>query len=191
MPPFKTPLVIVLTCLLLCGCHNKQREQQLAQREQTVIEKEKEFALKEADYKSLVRMRDSLLTKRDTVIIQQWPEEIAGLWSSRSVCRESNCSDYVIGDQRSNMWEFVSDSTGLFTRVLDNNNQLVRVYAARLDSAGIKLHYATDSSASKQMDLNIDLNQVSPALLKGVQTIRVDQSCNAKFLVELTRINKR
>ncbi|GGB97235.1 hypothetical protein GCM10011325_25700 [Dyadobacter sediminis] len=176
---------------MLYACQNDQREQHLAQREQAIIKKENDFALKEADYKSLVKMRDSLRTKKDTVIIQSWPETIAGVWNSKAVCRESNCSEYVIGDQRANFWEFISDSTGLFTRVLDADKKLVRVYNARLDSSGIQLQFLSDSSAAKRLDIHFDLSQVNPELLKGTQAITINQACNATFTVELTRTTPR
>ncbi|KAA6438419.1 hypothetical protein FEM33_17175 [Dyadobacter flavalbus] len=181
----------LLSCMLLLSCQNDQREQHLARREQAISRKESEFALKEADYKSLVRMRDSLRTSKDTVVIQSWPETIAGVWNSKAVCRESNCSEYVIGDQRANVWEFISDSTGLFTRVLDADKKLVRVYTARLDSSGIRLHYLSDSSATKKLDIRFDLSQVNPELLKGTQAITINQACNATFIVELTRTTTR
>jgi septal ring factor EnvC (AmiA/AmiB activator) len=184
-------LCSLLCCILLAACHNDQRERQLAQREQAIIKKESDFALKEADYKSLLKMRDSLRTKKDTVVIQSWPETIAGVWNSKAVCRESNCSEYVIGDQRANFWEFISDSTGLFTRVLDANNKLVRVYTAQLDSSGIKLHFLSDSSAARKLDIHFDLSQINQELLKGTQAINIDQACNAKFSVELTRATAR
>ena len=184
-------IIFLLSCVLLTACQNDQREQHLAQREQAIIKKESDFALKEADYKALVKMRDSLRTKKDTVIIQSWPETVAGVWNSKSVCRESNCSEYVIGDQRANFWEFISDSTGLFTRVLDANNQLVRVYTAQIDSSGIKLSYLSDSSAAKKLDIHFDLSQVGPELIKGTQAVAINQACNAKFTVELTRTTTR
>ncbi|SEJ26841.1 hypothetical protein SAMN04487995_3864 [Dyadobacter koreensis] len=187
----KTFFAILLSCILIWGCQNEQKEQQLAQREQAVSKKEQEFALKEADYISLLKMRDSLLTKKDTLIIQHWPENIAGLWSGRSVCRESNCSEYVIGDQRANQWEFISDSTGLYTRVIDKNNKTVRVYNARFDSTGINLQFSSDTSATKMATLTVDLNPLTNEVLKGIQTININQSCTAKFYVELTRSTQR
>lgn len=191
MSRFKIHLAITLACLAFTSCRNDQREQQLAERERAIVQKEKDFALKEADYYSLVKFRDSILVKKDTMIIKSWPAAIAGLWSAKSVCRESNCSDYVIGDQRANQWEFISDSTGLFTRVTDNNNKLVRVYSARFDSTNVKLQFSSDSAATKKMDIHVDLGQATTDLLKGVQTIGIDKSCTAKFVVELTRTTKR
>jgi len=191
MSPYKTFLLLALSFLLTWGCRDNQKEQQLAQREQALLQKEQEFALKEADYNALVRMRDSLLTRKDTaVVIQRWPDDIAGMWTSKSVCRESNCSEYVIGDQRSNAWEFVSDSTGLFTRVF-NNNKLVRVYSASFDSTGIRLHYKSDSSAAKLTEMNVDLGRANGNLIKGMQTIGIGNACTAKFSVELTRLTTR
>jgi len=184
-------ITFLLSCILLTSCQDDQREQNLAQREQAITQRESDFALKEADYKSLLKMRDSLRVKKDTIIIQSWPETIAGVWNSKSVCRESNCSEYVIGDQRANFWEFISDSTGLFTRVMDANNKLVRVYTAQLDSSGIKLHYLSDSSAAKTLDINFDLSLAGEALIKGTQTVAINQACNAKFTVELTRTTTR
>ncbi|MCF2447298.1 hypothetical protein L0657_25305 [Dyadobacter sp. CY345] len=188
MPKSTTFSLIIVSCILSWSCQkNDQREQQLAQREEIISQKEQEFALKEADYYSLLKMRDSLLTKKDTLIIQQWPANIAGVWSGKSVCRESNCSEYVIGDQRANQWEFISDSTGLYTRVVDKNNKIVRVYNARFDSTGINLQFGSDSSASKKVNLSVDLNPLTSEVLKGIQTVNINQSCTAKFFVELTR----
>ncbi|MGN7884565.1 hypothetical protein [Dyadobacter sp. 22481] len=176
---------------LFCGCRNKEKERGLDLREQRILAREKEFATKEADYQSLLRMRDSLLTRRDTaVIIQHWPDDIAGLWNSKSVCRESNCSDYVIGDQRSNTWEFISDSTGLYTRVI-NNNKVVRVFSAKFDSTSIQLHYASDTSASKNLELTVELTRENKNLIKGMQTAGIDKSCTAKFSIELNRLTNR
>ncbi|SEI56009.1 hypothetical protein SAMN05216327_102456 [Dyadobacter sp. SG02] len=188
---YKYLLALLLFLGLFWGCQDKERAHELDVREQGILAREKEFAIKEADYQSLLRMRDSLLTKRDTAVaIRRWPEDIAGLWSSKSICRESNCSDYVIGDQRSNTWEFVSDSTGLYTRVI-NNNKVVRVFSAKFDSTSIQLHYASDSSASKNLELNVELSRDSRNLIKGMQTTGIDKSCTAKFSIELNRLTNR
>jgi hypothetical protein len=189
---FHKYLVATLVVLsLLWGCQDKERAHELDLREQGILAREKEFAIKEADYQSLLRMRDSLLTRKDTaVVIQRWPEDIAGLWAGKSVCRESNCSEYVIGDLRSNTWEFVSDSTGLYTRVI-NNNKVVRVYSARYDSTSIQLHFTSDSSATKNLELNVELSRDSKNLIKGMQTTTIDKSCTAKFSIELNRLTNR
>ncbi|TLV03474.1 hypothetical protein [Dyadobacter luticola] len=184
-------LLTCVTLLLFWGCQDKEKVRELDLREQQILAREKGFAIKEADYQSLLRIRDSLFAKKDTaIIIQRWPDDIAGLWSSKSVCRESNCSEYVIGDQRSNSWEFVSDSTGLYTRVI-NNNQVVRVFSAKLDSTHIQLHFRSDSSSAKNLELTVDLNRENPSLIKGTQTAGIDKSCNAKFSIELNRLTNR
>ncbi len=180
-----------VTLILIWGCQDKEKAHELDLREQGILAREKEFSVKEADYQSLLRMRDSLLTNRDTAFVtQRWPDAIAGLWSGKSVCRESNCSEYVIGDQRSNTWEFVSDSTGLYTRVI-SNNKVVRVFSAKFDSTSIQLHYASDSSAGKNIELTVDLDRDNKNLIKGIQTTGIDRSCTAKFSIELNRLTNR
>jgi hypothetical protein len=176
-----------LFALFLCGCKDDERQQQLDHREERIGQREREFVLKEADYKSLLQMRDSLLAKKDTAIVLHWPDDIAGLWNAKAVCRESNCPEYVIGDQRFNSWEFISDSAGLYTRVMGNDNQLVRVFNARYDSTGIVLNFVSDSSVAKNMVLNVELSRVSQALLRGQQTVNINQACTSKFSLELTR----
>ncbi len=54
----------------------------------------------------------------------------------KDVCRESDCNDYVVGDQRSDNWEFAGDSSGIFTRII-NKDKLLRVYSAEVDSTEI------------------------------------------------------
>ncbi|GAB3996361.1 hypothetical protein GCM10028807_38710 [Spirosoma daeguense] len=172
--------------LLLVGCHDKEREQQLEQREQALLEKEKQFALKEADYQSLTKMRDSLMIKQDTTIVAAWPSSIAGQWNSKVICIESNCPDYAVGDQRSDLWEFSSDSTQMVTKVI-NNNKLVRVFGANYADNQINLSYKTDSTAAKQVNMNVLLNEISASKLKGTRTVMVDNKCTARFSVELSR----
>lgn len=183
-------ILLVSSGLLLSGCHDKEREQQLEQREQALLEKEKQFALKETDYQALVRMRDSLTATHDTmVIVAAWPETIAGAWTSKVICTESSCPDYVVGDQRSDLWEFSSDSTQIVTKVI-NNNKLVRVYAATYADNQISLSFRTDSATSKQVEMNVVLNEITPTKMKGTRALSIDNKCSAKFSVELSRTNQ-
>jgi len=183
-------LAILLMCLglLLVSCHNKEREQQLAQREEVLLEKEKQFALKETDYKALIKLRDSLIASRDTmVMIASWPATIAGQWNGKLVCTESTCTDYVVGDQRANIWEFSSDSTHMVAKII-NDNQLIRVYTATYANNQIELNFKTDSATSKPVEMKVILNDITPTKMTGTRTLTVDNACTAKFSVELSRI---
>lgn len=186
----KYTILVFLPVLLLAGCKDNEREKQLADREQAVTEREKVFALKEADYQSLLRMRDSLSAVKDTVIVAAWPESVAGTWSARLVCKESSCTEYVVGDVRSDSWEFASDSTGTFTRVL-NREKLLRIYQGSLSGETVQLHFATDSTAQKKVDMNVTVNAAGADAMKGEQTVTIDDNCKARFSVELTRSKTR
>ncbi|UZT99447.1 hypothetical protein ODZ84_07750 [Chryseobacterium fluminis] len=181
--PFLSVIVLLLT-----GCDHKDKERNIALREQQLLEKEKSFAKKELEYQSLLKMRDSIFAKKDSVQILKWPEEIAGSWNGKVICTESNCSDYVVGDQRTDTWEFDSDSTQLVTKIINNNN-LIRVYSGKFDHNEIKLNFKTDSTAAKKVEMNILLNDISDNKIRGTRTITVD-NCMAKFSVELIRSTK-
>lgn len=186
----KNPILLIFLLLFLINCDKKDKANDLALREQQLLDKEKTFAQKEAEYKSLLKMRDSIFSKQhsDSIKIIKWPDEIAGFWIGKVICTESNCSDYVVGDQRTDTWEFASDSIQLFSKIINNNN-LVRLYSGKFENNEVKLNFKTDSTAKKQVDMNVLLNDISDTKMKGVRTIAVD-NCMAKFSVELVRSKK-
>ena len=181
--------ILLLCCLsiFLFSCKENEREKQLDAREKLLSEKENVFSQKEAEFDALLKMRDSLYAKKaDSIVIPTWPEDILGKWTGKVVCTESNCSDYVIGDQRTDIWEFVNDSLQTSVNVYSKNN-LVRTYAGKLENNEIKLNFKTDSTSSKLVDMNILLNEISPEKIRGKRTITVNNNCSAVFSVELVR----
>ncbi|WP_276090494.1 hypothetical protein [Pedobacter sp. JY14-1] len=181
------PLFLLISIAGLLGaCRNSEREKELDKREQAITRREMDFAEKAAEYQQLLRFRDSLMTRQDSVVRQAWPERFAGMWSGKTVCRESDCNDYVVGDQRSDNWEFAGDSSGIFTRII-NKDKLLRVYSAEVDSTEVRLRFRTDSTATRKVDIGVVLTPVSNTLMKGTQTIIVNNNCTARFSVELVR----
>lgn len=168
---------------------DKKREEQLNRWEQNLREREQQLSLKEADYKSLLLIRDSLLARKDSVVARVWPASVNGKWKSTILCKESNCDNYVIGDQRSETWEFNADSAGMFTNVL-NNTKLVRVYSGRFDANKILLRF-TDSTLRKKVDMQVVLDQIDQNIIKGTEVVFGENNCTAKFSVELTRAAKK
>lgn len=184
------PLIFLFILTIFQSCDDTKKNQLLAERENTLLEKEKLFAQKESDYQSLIKMRDSLYNKKDTVeIAKAWPAEVYGLWTGKVICTESSCSDYVIGDQRIDTWEFESDSTQLFSKII-NDNKLVRIYSGSYENNEVKLNYKTDSTSSKNVEMSIIINEFSANKMRGTRSITVDNKCTAKFSVELTRPSK-
>lgn len=184
-----TFFIFFVSSLFLISCDHKAKEQNLLDREKQLLEKEKIFANKEFEYQSLIKMRDSIFAKKDSVTIVKWPDEISGSWNGKVICTESNCSDYAVGDQRTDMWDFDSDSTHLTTKIINNNN-LVRLYSGKFENNEIKLNFKTDSTAKKKVDMNVLLNDISDNKIKGTRTIIADNGCMAKFSVELVRSTK-
>ena len=186
----KNSILLISSLFLLFSCDNKDKANDLALRETELLNKEKLFAQKEAEYQSLLKMRDSIFnhTNSDSIKIVKWSDEISGAWIGKVICTESNCGDYVVGDQRTDTWEFDSDSIQLFTKIINNNN-LVRLYSGKFENNEIKLNFKTDSTAKKQVNMNVLLNEISSNKIRGTRTVAVD-NCVAKFSVELIRSTK-
>lgn len=189
----KIPLILFFTCLLI-SCENK-KELELQEREQALNLREEKIAEKEADYQSLLTFRDSIYALKDTVkeiaaSVKEWPENIQGIWNSKMLCRESNCSKYVIGDQRNETWQFLSDSTGIYTNVL-NNKKLTRVFQAKYIEDKILLEFKTDSVTKNSVKMNVVLDDIKNNVIKGTQTITGQDNCTARFSVELTLPQKK
>lgn len=179
---------VVLSFLYACNDHTKERE--LMQREADLNRREQMFQAKEAEYLSLLKMRDSLQYQDSIVNIIAWPEEISGQWNSKIVCVETSCSDYVIGDTRNDLWEFSQDSIQLLVNVY-NKKDLIRVYASEYSNNQISLHYATDTTAQKFVDMKVYLSEITPNKISGYRTVSVNGLCSAKFTVELNKITKQ
>ena len=135
-------------------------------------------------------MRDSILAVNKTLKevpppIQNWPEGMHVTWNSKMVCRETGCGNYVIGDQRNEVWQFRSDSTGLYTTVL-NNDKVVRILRAQYQNNTITLNSSTDSISKYKMSISVVLDDIKKDVIKGTQIILGQDNCAAKFSVELT-----
>jgi len=186
-------LLFLIIVLIFCSCSNK-KEQELTLRENALLEREKQFEDKEAEYDKLLKMKDSLLsisTVKDTLPkIQEWPDSLKIKWNSKMICRESNCSNYVIGDQRNEIWEFISDSTGMYTNVV-SNNQIKRVFTGQYLENKIVLDSAKETSSKNKIKVSVVLDDIKKNIIKGTQTITGQDNCTAKFSVELTPSNKK
>lgn len=189
----KIPLLLFLVCLFI-SCENK-KEIELQKREQALNLREEKIVEKEADYQSLLMFRDSIYALKDSIknnitSVKEWPENIKGIWNSKMLCRESKCNQYVIGDQRNETWEFLSDSTGIYTNVL-NNKKLIRVFKAKYIGDKIMLEFKTDSISKNTAKINVVLDDIKDNIIKGTQTITGQDNCTARFSVELTLPQKK
>lgn len=186
-------LSLITVCVFI-SCENK-KELDLQKRENALILREQQLSEKEADYNSLLLMRDSIIAaKKDTIqndtTIKEWPKSLRGIWNGKLLCRESNCNNYVIGDQRNEVWQFLSDSTGLYTNVL-NNKKLVRVFKAKYEENKILLEFGSDSISKNKVKMNVVLDDIKENVVKGTQTITGQDNCSARFSVELTLPQKK
>ncbi len=175
----------ILTIILLYSCQDSSKQKALEQRELQLQEKERQLKAREAEYQALVQMRDSL-QKLDSIAKPEfWPSFVNGQWTSKIVCTESSCSDYVIGDTRSDLWEFVRDSARMQVNIRDRN-KLVRIYTGQFTQDQIHLAFTSDSTAPKRVEMKVNITEISKERLRGTRVVNIGD-CQAKFNVTLTR----
>lgn len=185
--------ILLLLLVITASCKDTNKPE-LEKRENDLLLREQEFADKEKEYEQLLKMRDSLLSNAkadDTVAVATtWPDSLKINWNSKMVCKESNCSNYVIGDQRNETWQFVSDSTGACANVI-NNNKLIRVFKANYKKDAITLTFIADSTVKSKAKIYVVLDDIKKDIIKGTQVITGQNNCEAKFSVELTPATKK
>ncbi|WP_228446608.1 hypothetical protein [Chryseobacterium sp. 3008163] len=60
----KSPFIFLVLFAIFQSCDDKEKNQQLTDRENVLLEKEKLFAKKESEYQSLIKLRDSIFSKK-------------------------------------------------------------------------------------------------------------------------------
>ena len=185
----RSPKILILCCLslLLFSCKQNEREKQLDAREKLLSEKENVFSQKEAEFDALLKMRDSLYAKKiDSVIIPAWPDALLGKWNGKVICTESNCSDYVIGDQRTDVWEFSENGKTVLAKVTDRSGNL-KVYSGSYSNSELNLQSKEDSTSTRKTEINLIWNNLQANSLKGARKVTANNNCVAKFTLELEK----
>lgn len=183
--------ILMLAVMLFVACDNGGRERALTEREKILEQREQRVTTIEDEYRSLQKMRDSLLASADeladsTHVNKLWPDSLQGEWNSRMICKSSGCSNYVIGDQRNEIWHFRSDSVRTYVEVTNNNRRL-RVFEGKYDNQKIILTPSKDSTSTGTLQMRVELDNVMRRLIQGTQVITGKDNCQAVFSVELTR----
>lgn len=170
---------------MLTSCTDQGKENQLKKREQILSSKEKEFSAKEKDYQSLRSMRDSLqksVYTVDTVILSKIPENILGKYNGKMICTESTCSEHVIGDSRSDIWEVSQQGVKI-----TNKNGGEKIYQAKYTESEIKLTAELNSTISTQSVITLQIPVENATRIKGIREF-TGNNCSAKFSVDLEKI---
>ena len=178
--------ILLLTSFLLNSCDFSKKTEELDLRESKLLEKEKAFALKEADYQSLIKMRDSLYTIKDSVETIALPQNVIGKWNGKIICTDSNCPENMIGDVRNDTWEFIQDGQNISAKVINRTGQ-IRVYQGTYNGSEIRLNYKSDSSAAKKTEINVLLKDIQDSKIKGTREVTGENNCISRFSVDLDK----
>ena len=131
-------------------------------------------------------MRDSIKNTEDSVAVNSLPENIPGKWNGKMICTESSCAEHVIGDQRTDVWEFSKKGKTVLAKVTDRSGNL-KIYSGNYSGLELRLNSNEDSTATRKTEINLILNDLQKNNLKGTRKITGDNNCVAKFTLELEK----
>lgn len=177
---------LLLTLFFLNSCDYRKKNTELSEREKKLAEREKEFSKKENEYNSLIRLRDSLHSKKDSTATVVLPQNIIGKWSGKIICSESTCPENMIGDIRTDTWEFSENSSVISAKVTDKTGN-IRVYTGTYNGSEMHLTNKNDSAAVKKPEITIILNDIQDGKIKGSREMTSENNCVSRFSVDLEK----
>lgn len=167
-------LVLALVALL-SGCANP-RQDELDLKESVLAQKEYELLLKE----QLLDIRQERLEKAgvnakfvsgtDTALVNR---SITGLWLVDQTCIKTDCDSSVVGDRKSEQWEFFYKEDLLIAKAMAGN-KLVRFYIGNYDDKIIELLYKRKEGTAQYpaAKISVTLRETGPARMEGQREIR-------------------
>lgn len=184
---------IIIIFLSACGGDNS-RSVELDRREAALAEREKQVDSITTDYQALLNMRDSLshikTVQLDTIIMNApWTDSLVGEWESRLVCISTTCRGYVIGDQRTEHWSFLSDSTGLYLEVTGKAKS-PKTYLAKASANRNELTLKEQETESASPASLLSFSEISSRQIRGQKRNTGADNCKLVFSVLLTPRSK-
>ena len=179
-------IFFALSFFILNSCDFSKKKAELTEREQKIAQREKEFALKENEYQNLIKMRDSLLSEKDSVETMILPQHFLGKWNGKIICTDSNCPENMIGDIRTDIWEF-SENGSVISAKVTNKSGNIRIYNGTYNGSEMRLNFKSDSSAVKKAEIKIVLNDLQESKIKGTRESMGENNCISRFSVDLEK----
>lgn len=183
-------LLILLFCLIstsFSACDN--REQKLRKKEQELVQKEQELLLKEHQLEvreqELLKIKESKIDSNKTGQANS-KAAIAGSWTVKMVCIETDCEGSAIGDVKNEHWQISSENQTVLARATVNQ-KLVRVYTGEQRKNIIELSAEqTASETSNEAKIFVKLKQLSPEKIEGKREI-FREGCRIVYSLELNK----
>lgn len=181
--------LFIATCICSVSCQDSQQTKKLNAREEAVLQREQEFLIIEEDYKKLLKMRDSLhasstIHTDSSVYASSWIDSLVGDWDGRLVCTSTTCKGYVIGDQRSERWNFLCDSSGYYLHVAGKGNA-IKTYTVRFTENSHEVVLVEDATNRESQTL-VTFGNLGSSPVRGQQRATKTDNCLLVFSVQLT-----
>lgn len=182
--------LILFCCIGMTACGGNSRTEQLDKREAAIAERERKFASKSEDYDQLVALRDNL-AKNELLHVDSiseniaWTDSLVGDWESRLVCISTSCRGYVIGDQRTEQWTFLSDTTGYQLQIYSKTRQ-AKTYWLEASGNRNELVLSEQGNQNTPSGNTLIFNEINSKQIRGQKRNTGSDNCKLVFSVLLT-----
>ncbi|MCL7987132.1 hypothetical protein M8998_04155 [Sphingobacterium sp. lm-10] len=186
-------LLILVSSTTACG--DNSRSEELDKREAAIAERERQVSAISEHYEQLLAMQDSL-TKNKLAEVKhnsddmRWTDSLLGEWESRLVCISTSCRGYVIGDQRTEQWTFLSDTTGLQLQVAGKASDTKSYWAASSGNRNELILKDEQFSQSSKTATVLSFSEIATRQIRGQKRNTGPDNCKLVFSVLLTPRSK-
>ena len=187
------PVILIICIVIFNGCNLRQREAELQKRAAELTEKEQQLTLKEQS----LEFREQLLVEREKILdstskkiaadslYMKFPQ-LAGTWSVKMVCIETNCPGSAVGDIKTEQWDFKFLDNTIIAKAV-SNNKLVRVYAGNYTGNSIRLNVQKDSADLQTARMTVRLQNIKEKEMEGEREIIQSGGCRIVYSLQLRK----
>lgn len=162
----KLLLILSMGILLITGCGQQEREQNLVSREKQVREQQQELilkanqlALKEKQLEEKEKHLDSALIGQDS-IAAAFPK-LAGTWNVNMICSQATCAGSAVGDTKNEQWVFSLQGSSIIAQAY-TKKVLSRVYIGKYRDGLLQLTaQAADATIESNIQMNVFLRPIA------------------------------
>lgn len=190
----KTIFILFILIFLFSGCGINEREgklqqlkEQLAQKELELQTKEKDLQLREEELVKRERNHDSTIQTvlRDTGI---YKAELAGMWTVKMNCTETNCAGSAVGDTKTEQWNIsYQDRTVIAKALVDE--KLARIYSGIYTGNSLELAaQPSDTASQNSAQIIVRLEEKSSGNFEGRRELTRANNCKTIYAVSMTKL---
>lgn len=181
--------IILLFCT--AGCDQRKREEELQKKEASLNEREQELLLKEktleAKEKELSKREHHLDSTEVSVTTQLVNPVLAGTWSVKMTCIQTDCTGSAVGDTKTEQWNFSFQNQAIVVKAFAGE-KLVRVYTGSYTGNAVELvEERLNDNKAPSSKIVVRLRIIDDTHLEGQREILRENDCRVVYALQVQK----